>query len=401
MSEGKVEAAEQELKAALSVDPQYLEAKVDLGVLYAKEGKKSEAKRLFRQAIEINPKSAAAFANLGLLFASEGNDREAEQQLVKADNTSPDDAIILRALASLQSKLGSFVKSACTFERLVKLQPRSAQAHLDFGMAMTALYRHDEALEEFSEAIRLSPDLAAAHLYSGRTLYDLGRIGEAKTELQVACRLATADATCRYLLALVERRSKNIALSVKHLEEAAKLEPQNADIRFLLGKSWFEIGETDKAVVHWKAALEASPEHWQSLNSLVQVLSASRSTEARKYQDILRALQSGHRVLQKVDFLRRLAQQAAAAREWAGAFGHIQQAMQECGDCTSEAQLHRALGMLYYQTGKLSDGERELLIASQLSPVDTGGEDVARQIEAASRDRSGLCHHVSAVTSEN
>jgi tetratricopeptide (TPR) repeat protein len=386
MNSGRTGDAKTEFGAALGIDPQDTEAQVGLGVLYAKEGKEEEAGRLFRQAIENNPKSAAGHANLGLLLASQGHESEAEQELKQAAQIAPDDPKVLPVLASLQSKLGRLVDSTCTLNNLAELQPLSAQAHVELGTALTALYFHQAALEEFSKGVRLDPNSALARLYTGRTLFDLGRIGEARQELQAACTLSPNVAGCWYLFALVERQAKNIPLSIKYLEDVVRLEPQNADAEFLLGQSWFELGNREKATEHWKAALQAFPDQWRSLYSLAQTLSSVRDPEAPKYHDRLQALESQHHVLDRVGLLSQLAREAAAARDWPAVVTRYQEALRECGRCSSAVELHRALGTTYCQIGRLASGEHELRTAVQLRPDDAHTLDILHRVTSARED---------------
>jgi len=388
VNEGKTGEAETEFRAALSIDPQYVQAQVALGVLYAKEGKKEEAGRLFRQAIESNPKFAAAHANLGLLLASEGHQSEAEQELKQATQFAPD-ADVLPVLASLQSKLGRLVDLTCTLNKLAELQPSSAQIHVELGAALAALYSHQAALEEFSKAARLDPNSALARLYIGRTLFDLGRIGEARQELHAACPLSPKVAACWYLFALVERQAKNIPLSIKYLEDAVRLEPQNADAEFLLGQSWFELGKTEKATEYWKAALQAFPDQWRSLFSLAQTLKSLRDPEASTYQDRLQGLELRYHVSDRAGLPNQLAQEAAAARDWPEVIARYQDALRECGHCSLAVELHRALGITYYQIGQPASGEHELRIVLQLKPDDTRTLDTLHQIQAARGDKKG------------
>ncbi len=386
LDEGKTEEAETEVRTALSIDPQYIEAQVTLGVLYDKEGKKNEAGKLFRQAIETSPKFAAAHANLGLLLASQGHDVEAEEELKQAIQIAPREPSVLRALASLQSKSGRLIDATCTLKSLSELQPRSVQAHLNFGTALTALYFYEAALEEFSSAEHLDPNSGLVRLYTGRTLYDLGRIAEARKELRAACQLSPKVAACWYLFGLLERQAKDIPLSVNYLGQAVRLEPQNAEAKFLLGQSWFELGQTEKAIECWKMALQASPDQWRALYSLAQAGRTSRDTEARKYQGLLQDTELRNHVSQEVGLIARLAHEAASARDWSSAISRYQEALRYCGRCESAVELHRALGITYCQIGRLASGEREFLNALQIEPDDSRTAETLRRIRAARKD---------------
>jgi superkiller protein 3 len=289
----------------------------------------------------------------------------------------------LPVLANLQSKLGLSVNSTATWKRLAELRPLSAQAHIELGIALTAVYSYQAALEEFSKAALLGPNPALARLYKGRTLYDLGRIGEARQELQASCALSPKVAGCWYLFALVEQQAKNIPLSIKYLGDVLRLEPQNADAEFLLGQSWFELGKLENAIEHWKAALQAYPDQWRSLYSLAQNFESYRGADAQKYRVRLQEVKQSHHVSDRIGLLSQLAEEAAAAREWPAVIARYQEALRECGYCNSAVELHKALGITYCQVGRLASGEHELRIALQLRPDDTRTSQTLELLRAA------------------
>jgi len=321
---------------------------------------------------------------LGLLLAGQGHDVEAEQELKQASQIAPNEANVLPVLANLQSKLGRSVDSTCTLKRLVELQPLSAQAHVELGIALTDLYSYQAALEEFSKAARLGSNPALVRLYKGRTLYDLGRIEDARQDLQASCALSPKVAACWYLLALVERQANKIPLSITHLENVVSLEPQNPDAEFLLGQSWFELGKTERAIEHWKMALQAFPDQWRSLYSLAQALRSSGDADAQKYQYRLQRVEQRHHASDRVGLLSQLAQESAVARDWPAVITRYQEALRECGHCNSAVELHRALGITYCQVGRLGSGEHELRIALQLRSDDTRTSEALERIRTAS-----------------
>ena len=65
---GRHDEAEECLRKALEVDPDYDEAHYNLGYNYKKEGKFALAEKHLRRAIEIDPKYAQAYAELGALL---------------------------------------------------------------------------------------------------------------------------------------------------------------------------------------------------------------------------------------------------------------------------------------------------------------------------------------------
>jgi len=68
----------------------------------------------------------------------------------------------------VQAKMGRSDEAIATFEKVVSLQPNSALAHLNLGIALADHYDPQGALKEFFEAVRLDPGSPAARYNKGR-----------------------------------------------------------------------------------------------------------------------------------------------------------------------------------------------------------------------------------------
>jgi len=66
----------------------------------------------------------------------------------------------------------------------VTLEPASAQAHLNLGIALVDQFDRLSGFKEFSEAARLDPKLAVAHYNLGRFFFESGKYEDADKELQ-------------------------------------------------------------------------------------------------------------------------------------------------------------------------------------------------------------------------
>jgi len=128
--------------------------------------------------------------------------------------------------------------------------------------------------------------------------------------------------------------------------------------------------------------LRSHPDHWESTYHLANL----SGEEAGTYQETLHTLQSRHRLNQKVDLLLRLAQEAAAARNWSSSLTYLQEALKECGQCESAREVHRGFGMVYCQMGNLEGALKELQLVLELRPNDKTAAELVRRIEGAKTD---------------
>jgi tetratricopeptide (TPR) repeat protein len=269
-----------------------------------------------------------------------------------------------------EAKLGHGKEAVEIFRKVVLLQPTSADAHVNLGIALADRYDLQGALEQFSEALRLDPRSAAAHCNRGRALYDVGRHAEARVELETACALKPNYPEALYLLAQVESRLGDVQKSTELLERLVKLTPGNADAQSLLGQNLLRLGRTDEALEHLRLAVQADPENSQALYNLAHTLEKSGKPEAQEYLARFNALETQRRLTDRVQQLGNFGLEAANARNWTQAIDDLKEALQICGDCRFSADLHRNLGLVYCHKGDIEDGKRELEAALKLKPDD-------------------------------
>jgi len=78
----------------------------------------------------------------------------------------------LRALsddALRKLKASDFEGAASAYQQIVKLNPASAEAHSNLGLALYELGRYEGAIPEFSRALALNPNLTGATVLLGLT----------------------------------------------------------------------------------------------------------------------------------------------------------------------------------------------------------------------------------------
>jgi len=266
MMAGDAANASYSLEKALSSDAQYLPAlslmtRVDLA-----QGNPAKAEKRAQQVLQLNPKRASSFALIGDVARSRGQlpaaleaarnahqlepspatvvrlmqaqgalgDRKAEVKTAEDWLRShPKDLIILRALANTQARQGNFFVAKDSYERLLKLTPKDADAlnnlanvlirqqdpaalkvaqqaqaaepenptYMDtLAWAHHLAGQHDQALQLLREARLRAPQDPEIRYHLAAVLSKSGRRSEAKTEIDAALKLSSnfesvADAT--------------------------------------------------------------------------------------------------------------------------------------------------------------------------------------------------------------
>ncbi len=354
LAQRKTEDAEREFQAGLAADAHCAECQNNLGVLYGRRGNPVRAEEFFRAALNLNPRYGEARVNLGLVLAEKGKFADAEIEI----RTAPESVKSLTALGMVQTKLGK-PEAVDTLRKVVALDPKSAGARLNLGIALADSGNLPPALAEFTEAIRLDPGNAPAHYNRGRVLKDLGQLEEASREFEAAGPMPEALLLYAQVEQQLDHRDRAIAL----LRRAIEIEPGNARAYFVLGQNLKQGGNASEAVAVWKQSLKVDPSHGESLYALYRALAVSNPEESKVYGARFADLKKQSQIVNRAETLSNFAIAAAAEKDWAKAISRLQEALRICDGCVSGADLHKNLGLIECQAGDVQNGERELRIA--------------------------------------
>ncbi len=384
---GKTLEAEAEFHEALKLEPTLAPALVGLGIIRANSGDTAAAEKLFRQATAADVHYESAHLDLALVLAREQRFSEAEAEAEQAMKLAPEDRAAMAAAGRVKARLGKSAEAIALLRRVVALEPDSSTAHLDLGMVLAESYDLPGALAENDEAIRLGRgDMALAHLNRGRVLFDLGRREEARPDLETAVRLAPQMPEPYYFLAMIAKQGGDYKAAISHLQAVVRLQPRNATAWHMLGQSLEHESQMPDAISAWKQAVAIDPDYRQPLISLSRALRASDPAEAARYLERYKEIEKNRRVVDQASALGNDALAAGAAHDWQEAIETFQRAIELCGECSIQADLHKKLGLTQCQMGDLDNGEKELRVAQSLKPDDP---DVGRALGriAAARAR--------------
>jgi tetratricopeptide (TPR) repeat protein len=126
------------------------------------------------------------------------------------------------------------------------------------------------------------------------------------------------------------------------------------------------------------------PSNTQATYALLRALNKTSPEEAKLYRESMQRLQAQHDSIDQAQTLSNFALAAAKERKWNEAIDNLQQAIQACGDCRAMPILHKNLGLIECQAGKVDDGEKELLLARKFIPDDP---DIERALQLVAQER--------------
>jgi len=109
---GMLELAARELEQALMLDPEYLPARYNLGVVYKRQSKYEQARQKFKEVLKRDPQQTGALMQIGAVYEEQGFFDEAKtayQEAKELDFANPE---IQAALEDLKLRKEEYEKNA-------------------------------------------------------------------------------------------------------------------------------------------------------------------------------------------------------------------------------------------------------------------------------------------------
>ena len=230
---GEHEYAIEEARRYLSERPDSPGVRVQLAESLVILGRPDEALAEMESIPEEARDERVAFA-LGRIYSLRGNDEEARKQLLRAYEAVPGQVQVLRALLTLEERMGMTEVGLERIRQALEADPENAELQQVSGQVALAQRRADDAIAHFEKAIELDPDDTDSYRY----------------------------------LADVYVRTGRTAQTIETYQKALEVQPDQPRIHHFLGVLYEMGGQADKAVTHYEKAIDIKPDLAESKNNL-------------------------------------------------------------------------------------------------------------------------------------
>ncbi len=166
-----------DFEQALKVDSQYPIAYVNLGIAHLNSNDYQQAITNFDRALQINSNLADAYLNRGKAYFYLGKKEKAIADYDQALNINSNYAQAYDSRAIARFRLGDKQGAIKDFSRTLQLNPQNATAYYNRGVARSRLGDDKGAISDYDRALKINPGYAQA--YGNRGLARL-RSGDKK-----------------------------------------------------------------------------------------------------------------------------------------------------------------------------------------------------------------------------
>ncbi len=273
LSRKNYQKAEELLKRALEVKPQFLEGRLNLARFYYLKEDYARAIGLAEGVLEKEPKNYLALDYLGTFYFKKGEHATAESYYQKAITLKPYYIPLWLDLHSFYKSLGQDEEAKKVKEKIGKID-RYSLAELYFNEANVLLNENklDEALACINKAFKINPYNGNYYNTRGVILRRKGDYGSALYNFKQALRISPANWEVYSNLGNLFAVTRDFPTAEKYLKKAVSLNKGFADGYFNLGLLYFERENFKEAENFFKKAVFLNPSHALAKEYLNKIL---------------------------------------------------------------------------------------------------------------------------------
>jgi tetratricopeptide (TPR) repeat protein len=211
-----------EFEKIVNLEPTSVEERLVLGQLYHVKHDEKKAEEQFKAALTLDPDTEDAVLNLARLYSEKGDvDHEAKVlESVPVDHRTPK---MEDALGTAYEQLKKPKDAIAAFQRAVDMEPGDAETLEALGKALLDDNQLDEALKQFKALAEADPENASALIHICEIQRRQGKYQDALTTIKKARKMAPDDLDAGY--------NEGLLLDVLgNFDEAAQVYEQMVDL---------------------------------------------------------------------------------------------------------------------------------------------------------------------------
>lgn len=209
-----------------------------------------------------SPERKWALNLLGLIATDRGDHEAAVAWFRKAVDADPEDAFAIAYLnwGNALRAMGRPDEAIPKYRRAAELDPEDALAFNNWGAALSDKGELEAAIEKYRRATEIAPEEALAYNNWGSALFEQGEPGAAIGLYRRATELDPdyAVAYVNWGNALFVR--EDVAGAVEKYREAVRLDPRISSAHFNMALALRQAGRTEEAIAAFEAFLDTGPD---------------------------------------------------------------------------------------------------------------------------------------------
>jgi tetratricopeptide (TPR) repeat protein len=282
-SQENYEKAAYYLAKYVSANPDNLTARKQLGLAYMKLGQFDEAGATLSAETDEEIADTEQLTLAIVNAFSGGDNRTGILLLERAVKADPDNLPLRGELARAYLFSGQTERAIETYEAILAQGGQDSEIEKMLMLAQANLALRDgntEKLLELAKQMQQSqPDIAVGYELEGIALMSQKSYTRASRSFRMAWDRAPSSKLAIKLSASLKLSGQQ-ASATQPLTDWLSEHPEDTRVRQLLGTTWMELGETDKAIETYEQVIRDEPDNVVALNNLAWLYGLDRNPRA-------------------------------------------------------------------------------------------------------------------------
>jgi predicted TPR repeat methyltransferase len=267
-------------RQAVSIDADYIDARIGLGFALLEQKQYGEAETHLRHALSLRKDIADAHYLLGRLHQERDDSGwdQAIDHFTKAVTIKPDFEVACRALYLALVRKGDTQSAKDLLRQATAALPRSSEFQVYLANLLSGEGAHAEAIKWYEAALRTQPDSAELHHALGEAQRNLGDLVAAAVSLRRASALNPKLVGSHIKLGMVLESHGDFDAAISSFLQAVALKPELATAHHYLGNAYLRKGATQEAIGCFREVARLEPS--SGVTHLIEALSGTTSERA-------------------------------------------------------------------------------------------------------------------------
>ena len=279
---GNTVGQRQELEETLRLDPNALNARVDLVQVLVVGNQAKAALDVVNQTPEAQRENPGAIAAHAAVDMALGDQAQARKEIDRGLAIARTPALMLQD-ATLKAMQKDFTGARVSLDALLKVQPLNMQLWNLLVQTYAAEKQLPKAIQRLREATDQNPKSASLQFLLAATLINTRNWKDARAALAAAHEADPGMAPIPYAQAQVEMFDGKFDAARQILNDVLAKTPKDTQAKILLGQVEEKAGNHEASVTQYRSVVDADPNNILALNNLAWAYVKDNPDEGLKY----------------------------------------------------------------------------------------------------------------------
>ncbi|MFH1278383.1 MAG: sulfatase-like hydrolase/transferase [Candidatus Eisenbacteria bacterium] len=231
LQQGRADEALEILRAVLEVDPKFESGHARIAEALFLKGEIERATEEYQKELEIYPESPVAYNGLGKIYRTGKRLSEAGKYYLKAVELRPDYAEAYYNLGNLYGETGQLEKAVGYYRKAIEADPNLLEAYYNLALQAKQHGQRSAAADFLRRGIAQNPRFAMGYYGMGNLLREEGMLPQAVEQYRLALRYAPAHTDTYLNLGVAYAALGEMSRAIEAWENAVRAEPNSASAR--------------------------------------------------------------------------------------------------------------------------------------------------------------------------